>query len=130
MQMDGVSGSHSGVIGATTVGTTVMRGAARTHPAEMINLLVRMGNVSLSSMSVMRTMTVEMGRMNRSTYVTPQNPRAPLISSGVTTGTASRWGLSVTMWMTAQTTVMRKAVALMSARILQSVIVTTTVQIP
>ena len=101
---------NTGVIGATTVGTTVMRGAARTHPAEMINLLVRMGNVSLSSMSVMRTMTVEMGRMNRSTYVTPQNPRAPLISSGVTTGTASRWGLSVTMWMTAQTTVMRKAV--------------------
>lgn len=130
MQMDGASGNHSGVIDAMTVGTTVTRGAARTHPAAKISLPVRTGDVSLGSMSVMRTMTVEMGRMSRSTYVTPQNPHAPLISSGVTMGTALRWVKSVTMWMTAQTTVTRKAVALMSARILQSVIVTTTVQIP
>lgn len=98
------------MIGAMTVETTVMRGAARTLPAMQINLRVRTGGVSLGTLFVMRTMTVEMGLMSRSTCVTPQNPHAPLINSGVITGTASRWGESVIMWMTAQTTAMRKAV--------------------
>lgn len=93
-----------------TVGTTVTREAAHTHPAVTISLPVRMDDASQSSLSVMRTMTVEMGRMSRSTYAIPRNPHAHLISSVVTMDTALRWGKSVTMWTTAWTTAMRKAV--------------------
>lgn len=99
---------NTGVIGVMTVVTTVTRGAAHTHPAATISSPVRTGDASQSSLSVTRTTTVEMGQMSRSTYATPQNPRAPLTSSAVTMGTASTWGKSVTTWTTARTTVMRK----------------------
>lgn len=93
-----------------TVATTVTSGAVHTHPAVQTSSPVRMGAASLGCLSVMKTMTVEMGRMSRSTYATPQNPPAPLISSTVTTDTALRWGKCVTIWMTARTTAMKKAV--------------------
>lgn len=130
VQMGAVSGNRSGAIGVMTVGTTATRGAAHTHPAMTISSPVRTGDASQSSLSVMRTTIVEMGQMNRSTCATPQNPRAPLISFAVITGTASTWERSVTTWTIARTTVTRKDAALMSARILQSVAVTTTVQTP
>lgn len=104
-------GSHdAGVTGTMTVVTTVMRGAVCTLPATRPFLHVRTDSALIRSMSVMGTMTVEITRMSSSTCVTPRKPHVPLISSGVTMGTALRWWKSVTTSLTVQTAVMRKDV--------------------
>lgn len=85
------TGSHdTGVTGTMTVVTTVMRGAVCTLPAAD-PLRVRTDSALIRPMSVMGTMTVEITLMSWSTSVTPQRPHVPLISSGVTMGTALRW---------------------------------------
>lgn len=96
------TGSHdTGVTGTMTVVTTVMRGAVCTLPAARPFLRVRMDSALIRPMSVMGTMTVEITLMSWSTSVTPQKPHVPLISSGVTMGTALRWWKSVTTSLTA-----------------------------
>lgn len=86
-----VSPTTSGVTGTMTVVTTVMSGAVCTLPAARTFLRVRTDSALIRPMSVMGTMTVEITLMSWSTSVTPQKPHVPLISSGVTMGTALRW---------------------------------------
>lgn len=82
---------NTGVIGTMTVVTTVMRGTAHTLPVIGISLPVRMASAFIKPTSVMGIMTVEMIPMSWSTCAMSPKPRAPLISSSVIMGTASKW---------------------------------------
>lgn len=89
--MDCVFHTHTGVTGAMTVGITATRGTAPTPPAARTSSPVRTGCAFMSSICVMGKTTVEMGLTSWSTCATLQRPRAPLISSSVTMGTALIW---------------------------------------